>query len=145
MYTIKDIMTEKVFTLRATQTLALARFLMNLKHVRHIPIVESDNRFVGLITHRDLLAHTISLIADPEQDEQEEMDEYIHMVHVMKTNVVTVEPDLDLLEAIPLLLENKYGCLPVVSNHKLVGIVTEADFLKLTLRMLRETAAGASA
>lgn len=138
MYTIDDIMTKEVFTLHATQTLALARFLMNLKHVRHIPIVEDNDRFVGLLTHRDLLAHTISLAADPEQNEQAELDRYIHLVNVMKTKVVTVNPGMTLQDAIPILLENKYGCLPVVSDEKLVGIVTEADFLKLTLNLLQE-------
>ena len=138
MSQIKDIMTTDVFTLHATQTLALARFLMNLKHVRHIPIVKDDARFVGLLTHRDLLAHTMSLVADPENGEQEELDEFIHIVNVMKTQVITVEPEMNLCEAIPILLDNKYGCLPVVSNQKLVGIVTEADFLKLTLTLLQK-------
>jgi CBS domain-containing membrane protein len=138
MSQIKDIMTTEIFTLHSTQTLALARFLMNLKHVRHIPIVENNDRFVGLLTHRDLLAHTMSLFADPEQGEQEELDEFIHIVHVMKTQVVTVEPEMNLCEAIPILLENKYGCLPVVTDQKLVGIVTEADFLKLTLTLLQQ-------
>lgn len=137
MLKIKDIMTSEVFALHATQTLALARFLMKTKHVRHIPVVNnSNNHFVGLLTHRDLLAHTISLIADPEEQEQEEMDQYIHIFNVMRTNVVTVGPDMDLCSAIPILLKNKYGCLPVVSDRKLVGIVTEADFLKLTLNLL---------
>jgi len=138
MYRIKDIMTTEVFTLHATQTLALARFLMKLKHVRHIPIVENDNCFVGLLTHRDLLAYTISLVADPDQNEQEEIDDYIHLGHVMKTNIVTVDPEMNLHDAIPILLQNKYGCLPVISDEKLVGIVTEADFLKLTLTLLQE-------
>jgi CBS domain-containing membrane protein len=139
MFKIKDIMTTEVFTLHATQTLALARFLMQLKHVRHIPIVEDDRHFIGLLTHRDLLAYTISLVADPGQNEQEEMDEYIHLSQVMKTNIVTVDPEMNLRDAIPILLENKYGCLPVISGDNLVGIVTEADFLKLTLTLLEET------
>ncbi len=136
MFKIKDIMSSEVFTLHSSQTLALARFLMKLKHVRHIPIVDGNDHFIGLITHRDLLAHTISLLADPDEQEQEEMDQYIPINSVMKTNIVTVGPDMNLGTAIPILLENKYGCLPVVSNKKLVGIVTEADFLKLTLNLL---------
>lgn len=137
MITIKDIMTSEVFVLRATQTLDLARSLMKIKHVRHIPIVDHDDQsFVGLLTHRDLLAYTISLVADPDEDEQKEMDKYIHICNVMKTNVVTVDPDMELGLAISILLKNKYGCLPVVNDGKLVGIVTEADFLKLTLKLL---------
>ncbi len=139
MLKIKDIMTTEVFVLHATQTLELVRSLMRIKHVRHVPIVEQDNTFVGLMTHRDLLAQTISHLADVDDNEQEYLDRHIHIMSIMKTDVITAGPDMDVCEAISLLLENKYGCLPVVTDGKLVGIVTEADFLKLTQKLLRKT------
>ena len=71
MLKVKDIMTSEVFVLHATQTLELVRSLMRIKHVRHVPIVEPDNTFVGLMTHRDLLAQTISHLADVDEEEQE--------------------------------------------------------------------------
>lgn len=136
---VKDIMTHEVFVLHATQTLELVRSLMRIKHVRHVPIVEQNNTFVGLITHRDLLAQTISYLADVDEDEQKYLDRHIHIMNIMKTDVVTVEPDTDICAAISLLLAHKYGCLPVVEDGKLVGIVTEADFLNLTLDLLRQS------
>jgi len=139
MLKIKDIMTTEVFVLHATQTLELVRSLMRIKHVRHVPIVEQDNTFVGLMTHRDLLAQTISHLAEVDDNEQEYLDRHIHIMNIMKTDVITAEPDMDVCEAISMLLEHKYGCLPVVSEGKLVGIVTEADFLKLTQELLRKS------
>lgn len=139
MLRIKDIMTNEVFVLHATQTLELVRSLMRIKHVRHVPIVEPDNTFVGLMTHRDLLAQTISHLADVDDSEQEYLDRHIHIMNIMKTDVLTVNPQMDVCEAISLLLENKYGCLPVVDEGKLVGIVTEADFMKLTQKLLRQS------
>jgi CBS domain-containing membrane protein len=139
MLKIKDIMTSEVFVLHATQTLELVRSLMRIKHVRHVPIVEADNTFVGLMTHRDLLAQTISYLAEVDEDEQEYLDRHIHIMKIMKTDVLTADPEMDVCDAITMLLNHKYGCLPVVSNGKLVGIVTEADFLKLTLDLLRKT------
>jgi CBS domain-containing membrane protein len=112
---------------------------MRIKHVRHVPIVEPDNTFVGLMTHRDLLAQTISHLAEVDESEQEYLDRHIHIVNIMKTDVLTAPPEMDVCEAISLLLENKYGCLPIVSEGKLVGIVTEADFMKLTQKLLRQT------
>ncbi len=138
MLKVKDIMTTEVFVLTESQSLALVRFLMKLKHIRHIPIVDDDDKFIGLLTHRDLLAHTISLLADPDEREQNELDRQIAIKEVMQRNVISVEPEMDLCEVIPILLENKYGCLPVVKDTKLVGIVTEADFLKLTHRLLKK-------
>ena len=139
MQKVKDIMTSEVFVLHATQTLELVRSLMRIKHVRHVPIVEPDNTFVGLMTHRDLLAQTISYLAEVDEEEQEYLDRSIHIMNIMKTDVATTDPEMDICEAISMLLKHKYGCLPVVSDGKLVGIVTEADFLKLTLDLLRKT------
>ena len=139
MLKVKDIMTSEVFVLHATQTLELVRSLMRIKHVRHVPIVEPDNTFVGLMTHRDLLAQTISYLADIDEEEQEYLDRNIHIINIMKTDCLTADPEMDVCTAITMLLTHKYGCLPVVSDGKLVGIVTEADFLKLTLDLLRKT------
>src|SRR5210317_78804 len=139
MLKIKDIMTSEVFVLHAAQTLELVRSLMRIKHVRHVPIVEPDNTFVGLMTHRDLLAQTISHLAEVDDEEQEYLDRHIHIMNIMKTDVTTVDPEMDVCTAITMLLEHKYGCLPVVTDGKLVGIVTEADFIKLTLDLLRKS------
>ncbi|OGQ95572.1 MAG: hypothetical protein A2521_07780 [Deltaproteobacteria bacterium RIFOXYD12_FULL_57_12] len=138
MLTVRDVMTTEVFVLQATQTLALVRSLMKNKHIRHVPIVDGQDRFVGLLTHRDLLAQTISMLAEIDEAEQEYLDRNIYIVNVMKTDVVTANSDMDLVSAIHVLLEHKYGCLPVVDNEKLVGIVTEADFLRLTLGLLEK-------
>jgi len=139
MLKVKDIMTAEVFVLHATQTLELVRSLMRIKHVRHVPIVDEDNTFVGLMTHRDLLAQTISHLAEVDDEEQEYLDRHIHIMNIMKTDVLSADPEMDICSALSLLLNHKYGCLPVVSNGKLVGIVTEADFLNLTLELLRKT------
>lgn len=139
MLKVKDIMTADVFVLHATQTLELVRSLMRIKHVRHVPIVEPDHTFVGLLTHRDLLAQTISHLADIDEEEQEYLDRHIHIMNIMKKDVLTVDSEMDICTAITLLLEHRYGCLPVVDEGKLVGIVTEADFLKLTLELLRQS------
>jgi CBS domain-containing membrane protein len=136
MLQVKDIMTSEVFALYSSQSMALARFLMKLKHVRHIPIVNPDNDFVGLITHRDLLTHTISMLADPEGSEQKELDKQLKIDEIMTTEVLTVTPETSLRDACLALLEHKFGCLPVLEENKLAGIVTEADFLKLTLALL---------
>ena len=144
MLKVKDIMTSEVFVLNSSQTLELARSLMRIKHVRHVPIVDTDNTFVGLLTHRDLLAQTISHLAEIDEEEQEYLDRHIHIMNIMKTDVLSVGPDMDVCTAIKNLLKNKYGCLPVVENGKLVGIVTEADFLNLTLSLLQKSKSSCS-
>ena len=54
----------------------------------------------------------------------------------MRTDVTTVSPETRLRDAAEMLFNHKYGCLPVVDEDKLVGIITEADFLKLTISLM---------
>ncbi|MGE4553981.1 MAG: CBS domain-containing protein [Desulfovibrionaceae bacterium] len=133
---VKDVMTCPVFSLRETDTLQSARELMALQRIRHVPIVGPGRLFIGLITHRDLLAATISHLAEIDPETQREIDSGIPIKEIMRTDLTVVSPDLHLREAAKILLNHKYGCLPVVEAGKLVGIVTEADFLKLTITLL---------
>ncbi len=133
---VKDLMTQKVFSLKETDTLSAARSLMSQQRIRHIPIVATDNKFIGLITHRDLLGATISHLANVDDDTQKEIDAGIPIKEIMRTDLKTVHSDDNLKDAATLLLNHKYGCLPVEDNGYLVGIITEADFLKLTIELL---------
>lgn len=137
-YKVKDIMTKNVFVLYSNETLDIARSLMEIKHVRHVPIVDTKGIFVGLLTHRDLLAMTVSRLAGIDENVQDDLDRHIPINKVMQKKIVTVDPEFDVSKAIAMLLNNHVGCLPVVSRKKLVGIVTEADFLELTYRLLKK-------
>ncbi|MCP4750497.1 MAG: CBS domain-containing protein, partial [Proteobacteria bacterium] len=59
-FLVRDIMTSKVFVLHENDNLDVAKLLMGEAHIRHIPVVTEDDRFVGLLTHRDLLKLSIS-------------------------------------------------------------------------------------
>jgi CBS domain-containing protein len=136
MLKVKDLMSSPVFSLKENDSLHTARELMDLQRIRHIPIVTVDNVFTGLITHRDILSATISKLAGLDPETQKEIDSGIPIREIMRADIVSVEPETSLKDAARLLLNNKYGCLPVVENSGLVGIVTEADFLRLTINLM---------
>ena len=136
MLTVADIMTKSVYSLRETDTLLSARALMKLQRIRHIPIVTGDTMFIGLLTHRDLLSATVSQLAGVDPETQDEIDAGIPIKEIMRTDLKTVESSATVKSAAELLLNHKYGCLPVVDGGRLVGILTEADFLKLTISLL---------
>jgi CBS domain-containing protein len=136
MFKINELMTSPVYSLRETDTLQSARVLMEKKRIRHVPIIASDNAFRGLITNRDVLANTISHLANIDPATQDEIDAGIPLQEIMRTDVHTITPDHSVREAAHILYNHKYGCLPVVDGGKLVGIVTEADFLQLTIQLL---------
>jgi len=136
MLKVNDLMTNKVFSLQENDNLQTARSIMALGRIRHIPIVNKKEEFVGLLTHRDLLSVTISKLADIEAEVQDEIDASIPIREIMRHDVTTVTEDMDLREAAEILLTHKYGCLPVLRDKRLVGILTEADFLKLTISLM---------
>ncbi|SDB47012.1 CBS domain-containing membrane protein [Desulfonatronum thiosulfatophilum] len=136
MLKVKDLMTKQVISLQEHDNVQTARSIMNLGRIRHIPIVDKQGDFAGLLTHRDLLAVTISKLADIEAEVQDEIDASIPIHEIMRRDVTAIDPEMDLREAAEILLQHKYGCLPVVEDKMLVGILTEADFLKLTISLM---------
>jgi len=133
--TVADIMSRDLVTLTEDETLADARACMERGRVRHLPVVR-DGKLVGLITHRDLLAASLSVFAEVSQRQERTLFATIPVRELMH-DAVTAPPDMPVPEAGRILLENKFGCLPVVDRDgKLLGIVTEADFLRLAVRML---------
>lgn len=139
MLYVQDIMTRDVFTLQEFDNLQSARAVMGLARIRHIPVVNDRGEFAGLLTHRDLLNATLSRFAEVDEATRREINTGIPLAEVMRKDVHTVSPETPVQEAAKLLYHHKYGCLPVVKNKKVVGIVTEADFLTLTIKLL-ETA-----
>ena len=132
---VRDLMTPKVFTLKPGDTLAALYELMDEKHVRHVPIVDREGDLVGLVTHRDLSRSVLGPQEGLPLNVQEEILRRRKVREIMATEVDTIEPDEPLDEAAEMLLENKIGCLPVVEGEHLVGILTEADFVRYFLEL----------
>ncbi|MEA1921086.1 MAG: CBS domain-containing protein [Pseudomonadota bacterium] len=141
MRRVADIMTRDIFPLKSNQTLNVVRLLMRTVRVRHVPILDDDERFVGLLSHRDLLAHSISKLANIDPLEQSELDRHIPIKDVMRTDISTTTATTDLKEAISSMLENKFGCLPVLNDQRhLVGIITDEDIIRLAIKLLEKEA-----
>jgi CBS domain-containing membrane protein len=137
MLHVKDIMTQDVFVLHANDDLDLVQTLIKNRHTRYIPIVDNEGLFVGLITHRDLLSLTVSRLATMNNNGHEGLNGHVPIRKIMQNGIMTADPEMNLGTAVSILLKNTVGCLPVVLKRKLVGILTEADFLKLTFNYLR--------
>ncbi|MEP6847735.1 MAG: CBS domain-containing protein [Acidobacteriota bacterium] len=129
---VSDYMTVKVFTLVAGKKLFIALDIMNWAHVRHVPVVDRAGRVVGLISHRDVLRASISALSTTVANLERDQHLWtIPIESVMSKDVQTIAPDADVRQAAKLMRESKIGCLPVVENEKLVGIITEYDLLRL--------------
>jgi len=128
--TVEQFMAIDLFTVRPEDVLDLAASLMHWRHVRHVPVEDDAGHLIGIVSHRDL----IELLASGRFG----MSGSVVVRDIMKTDLVTVEPNTPTLDALELMREKNIGCLPVVKNGRLVGIVTAYDFLTVSSKLFEE-------
>ena len=132
---VRDVMTADPTTLKRNDKLTLADDIMRLGRVRHLPVVDDDgDALVGIVTQRDLFRDALAQALGYGKHAQRKILDTLSVKDVMATEVVITSPDTSLIEAARLLTERKIGCLPVVDNGRLVGILTEGDFVALVAR-----------
>jgi CBS domain-containing membrane protein len=132
---VRDVMTADPTTLKRNDKLTLADDIMRLGRVRHLPVVDDDDlTVVGIVTQRDLFRDALAQALGYGRHAQRKLLDTLSVKDVMATEVVTASPEAPLVEAAKILTERKIGCLPVVENGKLVGILTEGDFVALVAR-----------
>ncbi len=122
-------MSRKVVSISADDSLRIVDEIMKLGHVRHLPVVRRGE-LVGVVSQRDLLRASLSNVMGIPSEEQQVFLEGVHIAEVMSSPAVSVDPGETVQRAAHLMAEGKFGCLPVVEEGKLVGIVTETDVLR---------------
>jgi CBS domain-containing protein len=119
--TVEALMSRDLFTVRPDDLLDLAANLMDWRHVRHVPVEDARGRLEGILSHRDLIHY----FANPHRQPARVRD-------LMRTEARTVSPHTSARDALELLRRHQIGCLPVVdTDGRLIGLVTESDFLRL--------------
>ncbi len=132
---VGDLMSKDVVTLGETDVLIAAEELMGLRRFRHLPVVDKDGGLVGILTRRDILAASLP------GDTATRVEKLVHSATVkvsaiMQHPVKSVTVTSDLVAAARLMESEKIGCLPVTNRGKVVGILTEADFVRMAARLL---------
>ena len=130
---VRDLMTKDVVTLDRNEKLSVADDVMRLGRIRHLPIVDEDGALAGIVSQRDLFhSGLLRALGYGSHAKQQALDLLV-LKEAMKTEVVTVLPNTPLSEAAKLMMDRKIGCLVVVEGKKIVGILTETDFVKLAI------------
>jgi CBS domain-containing protein len=114
---VRDAMTGDPRSIGATASVVEAARLMREQHIGSLPITDGE-KLVGMITDRDITTRVVAEAADPK---------VISVEDVYSRDLVSVEPDNDLQEALQLMARHQVRRLPVVENDRLVGIVAQAD------------------
>lgn len=126
---IEQYMTTDVFSVHEDEVIDLVASLMDWERIRHVPVEDSEHRLVGLISYRQLLRFL-------SQDLPHGKGHPVPARQVMQPNPITTTPETSTLDAIELMRRERVACLPVVKDDRLVGIVTEADFMRIAAQVL---------
>ena len=129
--TVGQFMATDLFTVRPDDLVDLAASLMDWRHIRHVPVEDEDGHLVGLVTHRGLLRLLSRGSTAPDGSS-------LTVREIMKPNPTSVSSTTPTLEAIEIMRRSKIGCLPVVDDDQLVGIVTSYDFLTATASLFKQ-------
>ncbi len=129
--TVADVMSREPETVGPNDQLLEAERLMNNHRFRHVAVVDEDDQVVGVLSQRDLFHSALLKCAGYGAHGVGKLLDMFLVKEAMKTDVVTITADTPLSSAAELMLERKLGCLPVLEGDRLVGILTESDFVKL--------------
>ena len=134
MFSIDAIMSTNLITVPPSATLAEARTLMHENRIHHIPVVEGE-QLVGLISLTNVLAATDSFLRD---DNSRIHANEIGIGDAMVSDVATVDVNASLRHAALFMEKHKIGCLPVLDDGALVGIITDTDFVAVAINLLEQ-------
>ncbi|HYV56687.1 MAG TPA: CBS domain-containing protein [Candidatus Nitrosopolaris sp.] len=132
---VRDLMRREVVTLAAGGTLDVADGIMRLGRIRHLPVL-SEGLVVGIVSQRDLFRATVSSLLQFRREAEREWLSRIPVQAVMTSHVFTVGPSIALRAAVGIMLEKRIGCLPVVEDGRLVGLLSESDCLRHLAHLL---------
>jgi CBS domain-containing protein len=118
---IKDVMTSNPCSIDAEKSVAYAAKMMREEDVGLAPIVEGD-KLIGMLTDRDIAIRVVAEGRNPEQ---------VKVADVASKQVVAIDPQQELNEALRIMAEHQVRRLPVVEEDgKLVGVVAQADIAR---------------
>lgn len=127
---VEEFMTTDLFTAQEDDILEFITNLIDWRRISYVPVEDDDHRLVGLVTMRMMFRAYSQKINHNEALEKT-------VGEMMIRDPITIHPNASIIEAMDIMNDQKIGCLPVIKNDQLVGVVTEQNFMGLSTRLLR--------
>ena len=125
---VKEVMVKEVATLDINDELSLANDIMRLGRIRHLPVVDGI-RLVGILSERDLFRSSLAQALGYGGQASRDLMKTLRIKDIMVQGVATTSPETNLCDAVKIMMHKKIGCLPVVEDDRLVGLITETDIM----------------
>jgi len=131
MLRVKDVMSREVRTVQRNDQLGVADKLMKDERIRHLPVIDEAGDVCAVVSQRDLFRGALLRSLGYGSRAEETLLRQVVVKEAMSADLFTTTPDAPVAEAARVMIERRIGCLPVLDGGKLVGIVTETDFVRL--------------
>jgi len=131
MLRVKDVMSREVRTVQRNDELGVADKLMKDERIRHLPVIDEAGDVCAVVSQRDLFRGALLRALGYGSRAEETLLRQVVVKEAMSADLFTTTPDAPVAEAARVMIERRIGCLPVLDGGKLVGIVTETDFVRL--------------
>ena len=128
---VEQFMTTDLTTVHEDEAVDLVANLMVWERVRYVPVEDAENRLVGLVSYRAMLKLLAAGLL-------ESRSAPVAVKEIMKRDPLTISPETSTLRAIQLMRQHKIGCLPVVKDEHLVGVLMERDFMDIAAELLEQ-------
>jgi len=136
---VGKLMTQEPITINSDISIFDAMEVMRASKVRRLPVVDRQNKLVGIVTDKDLYAAAPSLVTTLSKHEANYLLTKMQVKEIMTKGVMTVKETATIEEVALLMYKNKIGGIPIVSetdSQKLVGIITETDIFKILVDVM---------
>ena len=132
---VRKKMKKDLITITKDDRMTTAKKILREKNIRHLPVVDGK-KLIGLVSNMDIRKAEASPATSLEIRELHYLLDKLTVGEIMTRNVITIAPDISVEEATTLLHDNKIGCLPVVEDGNLVGILTENDVMEILIEVM---------
>jgi CBS domain-containing protein/gamma-glutamylcysteine synthetase len=129
---VEEFMYTDVFTTHRNDIVQLVSDMMNWKGIHYAPVENKKGEIVGLVTSQLILKYFNSI-------KKQKKKEYTLVEEIMIEDPITTAPESTIVEAMEIMKKYKIGCLPVVKEKELVGIITEMDFIQISNRLIERS------
>ena len=133
---VKDRMTSNPLRITPDTSFPEAFQIIREKRIRHLPVVDEEEKLIGIVAQTDLLHASPSKATTLNVFEINYLLANLHVREVMSSPPITVSEDAPLEEAARVMVEKKIGCLPVMREGALVGMITETDIFETFVEVL---------
>jgi acetoin utilization protein AcuB len=132
---VKERMTRNPLSIRPDTGVSEAQAMMKREKIHHLPVLDRDEKLVGIVTEKDLLYASPSVATTLSVYEMTSLLAKLHVDKVMTRAVVTITEDMPLEEAARIMADRRIGGLPILRGQTVVGMITESDLFRIFIEL----------